>query len=189
MDDASQPTPSQTVGPFFGYALPYRGGTDIVAPWQDGAITLHGTVFDGAGVPVPDAILEIWQADPAGKLAPKPGSVARDGVTFTGFGRAATDAEGHYLFHTMRPGPVNDRDGGAQAPHLSLAVFARGVTLHLFTRVYFPDATEANRADPMLSTLPADRARTLLAQHGPDGTYRFDVRLQGERETVFLDIR
>lgn len=182
-------TPSQTVGPFFDYALPYRGGGDIVAPWQPEAITVHGTVFDGAGTPVPDALLEIWQADEAGALRPAPGALARDGHTFTGFGRAATDAIGHYVFHTVRPGAVTDRQGRPQAPHLALAVFARGVTLHLFTRIYLPDNAEVNGADPLLSALPADRAQTMLARHESGSDYRFDVHLQGEQETVFLDPR
>ncbi|NMO89180.1 protocatechuate 3,4-dioxygenase subunit alpha [Actinomycetospora sp. TBRC 11914] len=187
MTATSEPTPSQTVGPFFAFGLPFSGGGDVVAPGTAGAISLHGTVRDGAGVPVPDALLEFWQAGPDGQLPTRGGSMARDGRTFTGFARVPTDRAGDYAVRTLRPAAVV---GTSEAPHLAVTVFARGLLHHLFTRVYFPNHTEANAADPLLASLPPERAATLLAV--PDGWfggpgYRFDVRLQGPGETVFLD--
>jgi len=163
-------TPGQTVGPFFGYALPYEGGPELVPRSHPDATRLHGTVLDGAGAPVPDALLEIWQTDGAGEVPRAAGSLRRDGYTFTGWGRAATDNAGRYSFTTVEPG----------APFIALTVFARGLTNRLFTRIYLPDATDA-----FLDSLPADRRDTLVSTRDPDGL-RFDVVLQGERETVFL---
>lgn len=181
-------TPAQTVGPFFGCALPWAGGAELVAPWAPGAIRLHGTVYDGAGEPVPDALLEIWQADPHGRLCTEAGALCRDGRTFAGFGRVPTDAAGHYVVHTLRPGAVRAPDGSMQAPHLAMAVFARGLLHHLNTRVYLPEATTANSADVLLASLPTERAATLVAVAEGPFELRFDVRLQGAAETVFLDL-
>ena len=177
------PTPSQTVGPFFGYALPYAGGPGVRAPWQPDAIRVHGTVFDGVGDPIPDAILEIWGADAAGRPANARGVLDRDQHGFSGFGRAAVDRDGRYSFTTIKPGPT--REGSA--PYLLMTVFARGVLHHLFTRAYFGDEPAANAADPLLSRIEPDRRDTLVAEPDAPGSYRFDVRLQGEGETVFLD--
>ena len=192
------PTPSQTVGPFFAFGLPWPGGGDVVPAGTPGAITLHGTVRDGSGAPVPDALLEFWGAGPDGRVPQRAGAIARDGRTFTGFARVATDRAGSYTLRTLRPAApsAGAEDAGAgHAPHLAVTVFARGLLTHLFTRVYFPNHTEANVADPLLAALPAERAATLLAV--PDGSfggpgYRFDVRLRGADdgtgETVFLDL-
>jgi protocatechuate 3,4-dioxygenase alpha subunit len=163
-------TPGQTVGPFFGYALPYDGGPDLVPPGHPGSIRLHGYVWDGAGTLVPDALLEIWQADAGGLVPQVGGSLRRDGYTFTGWGRASTDNTGHYTFTTIEPG----------APFIALTVFARGLMNRLFTRIYLPAAV-----DPFLMTVPADRRGTLIAAREPEGL-RFDVVLQGDGETVFL---
>ena len=176
-------TPSQTVGPFFGYALPYAGGPDVRAPWQPDAIRLHGTVFDGAGDPIPDAILEIWGADAAGRPPTERGSLDRDQHGFAGFGRAAVDRDGHYSFTTVKPGPA--REGSA--PYLLVTVFARGVLHHLFTRAYFGDEPSANAADPLLARVDPSRRGTLIAEPDAPRSYRFDIRLQGDGETVFLD--
>lgn len=176
-------TPSQTVGPFFGYALPYSGGPDVRAPWQPDAIRLHGTVYDGAGTPIPDAIVEIWGADAAGRPSTERGSFERDQHGFTGFGRAAVDRDGHYSFTTLKPGAGR----GGSAPYLVVAVFARGVLHHLFTRAYFDDESDANAADPLLARIDVDRRGTLIASEDAPRSYRFDIRLQGDRETVFLD--
>ncbi|GAA2026525.1 protocatechuate 3,4-dioxygenase subunit alpha [Agromyces tropicus] len=176
-------TPSQTVGPFFGYALPYDGGPDVRAAWQPDAVRLHGTVFDGAGDPIPDAIVEIWGADATGRPSTKRGSFARDQHGFAGFGRAAVDRDGHYSFTTVKPGAA--RPGSA--PYLLITVFARGVLHHLFTRAYFGDEPEANAADPLLSRVDPGRRGTLVAEADAPRSYRFDIRLQGEGETVFLD--
>ena len=158
------PTPGQTVGPFFGFALPYDGDSDLVPLSRPDAIRLHGRVYDGAGDPVPDAIIELWQAAPDGAIPREPGSLHRDGHTFTGWGRAATDRTGHYQFTTLRP-------GGA-APYFALTVFARGLLDRLFTRAYLPGAAPA--------TWPS------LATRADDRGFVFDIRLQGEDETVFL---
>nr|WP_026197170.1 protocatechuate 3,4-dioxygenase subunit alpha [Sciscionella marina] len=173
-------TPGQTVGPFFGYALPYAGGEQLVDRSHPDAIRLHGTVLDGAGDPVPDALLEIWQADGAGRVSREPGSLHRDGYTFTGWGRAASDRTGTYSFTTVRPGATEP----GHAPFIALTVLARGLLDRLFTRVYLPGQDFA--ADPLLSALPRERAETLCAATDPEGL-RFDVVLQGERETVFLN--
>jgi protocatechuate 3,4-dioxygenase alpha subunit len=175
------PTPGQTVGPFFGYALPYEGGGDLVPRGHPGAIRLHGTVLDGAEHPVPDALVEIWQADAAGEAVARPGSLHRDGYTFTGWGRSATDRTGHYSFTTLTPGPAR----AGQMPFIALTVFARGLLNRLFTRVYLSADDSALPRDPLLSNLDPDRRRTLVAE--PDaGGYSFDIRLQGDHETVFL---
>ena len=176
-------TPSQTVGPFFGYALPYVGGPEVRAPWLPDAIRLHGTVLDGAGDPIPDAFVEIWGADAAGRPSSERGSFARDPHGFAGFGRAAVDRDGHYSFTTVKPGAT--RDGSA--PYLLVTVFARGVLQHLFTRAYFGDEAEANASDPLLGRVDEARRGTLIADPDAPRSYRFDLRLQGEGETVFLD--
>ncbi|WP_419702617.1 protocatechuate 3,4-dioxygenase subunit alpha [Promicromonospora sp. NFX87] len=176
------PTPGQTVGPFFGYALPYSGGNELVEAGAPGAVRLHGTVYDGAGAPVPDALIEIWQADPAGAVVRRSGSILRDG-TFTGWGRAETDREGGYWFRTLRPGATEP----GRAPFFAVTVFARGLQDRLFTRAYLPDAAAS---DPLLGSLGPERRATLIARDEPDGSLHFDLRLQGgppgEEETVFL---
>ncbi|WP_158866916.1 protocatechuate 3,4-dioxygenase subunit alpha [Leifsonia sp. AG29] len=170
-------TPSQTVGPFFGYALPYERGGEVAPPWHPEAIRLHGTVYDGAGEPVPDAILEVWGLDAGGAPIADRGSLHRDGHTVTGFGRTQVDRAGHYSFTTVKPGaPVDGR-----APYFLVTVFARGLLHHLFTRAYFSDD------DPFFATVPEERRETLLVVPDGDRSYRFDIRLQGPDETVFLD--
>lgn len=188
------PTPSHTVGPFYGYALPFPGGGDIAPAGHPGTVTFHGYVRDGAGNPVPDALLEFWGPGPDGELPQSGGSLrrdpvtggflGRDGVTFTGFGRVPTDADGHWAVRTLRPGAR-----GGNAPYLGVCVFARGLTHHLFTRVYLPGPAEALAADPLLASLPPERRATLIPTAEPHGSYRFDIRLQGESETVFLEFR
>lgn len=174
-------TPGQTIGPFFGYALPFPGDGSLVPPGRPDAVRLTGRVLDGAGEPVPDALLEIRQADPDGRVVRQAGSLRRDGHTFTGWGRAATDRTGRYSFTTLTPGATDQ----GRAPFIAVTLFARGVTDRLFTRVYLPAPAERLAADPLLSSLDDDRRNTLVArQHGRD--LLFDVRLQGENETVFL---
>jgi len=173
-------TPGQTVGPFFGYALPFPDGDKLVPQSHPAAIRLHGTVRDGEGNPVPDALLEIWQLDADGNVAQEPGSLHRDGYTFTGFGRVATDDTGRYSFTTVAPGSA----GGA-APFIAMTVFARGLLDRLFTRVYLPADDAVLAADGLLASLPADRRGTLVAATDAHGLV-FDVVLQGEGETVFL---
>ena len=176
-------TPGQTVGPFFHYGLPYDGDRDLVAPGSAGSIRLTGVVTDGAGDPIPDALVEIWQARPDGSVPREPGSLRRDGWTFTGFGRASTGRDGRYTFSTLEPGPT---EPGAAA-FFAVTVFARGLTDRLFTRAYLPDDAEALAADRLLASLPEERRSTLIARRDAQGLV-FDIRLQGEDETVFLNL-
>lgn len=169
-----EPTPGQTVGPFFGYALPFAGDNVLVPPSHPRAVRLAGRVLDGVGNPVPDALLELWQTDEYGSVPREQGSWHRHGYTFTGWGRASTDDAGHYSFTTVTPG----------SPFFALTVFARGLLNRLFTRVYLPDGDQL-LADPLLASLPADRRATLVAKRDDHG-YLFNVVLQGEDETVFL---
>ncbi|WP_372422505.1 protocatechuate 3,4-dioxygenase subunit alpha [Salinarimonas chemoclinalis] len=187
-------TPSQTVGPFFAYCLTpeeydARGiaGHAVASPDAAGVrIHVEGRVLDGAGEPVPDAMLEIWQADGEGRY---PGDAAN--AAFRGFGRAQTDADGRFVFVTVKPGAVPAPGGGMQAPHIAVSVFARGLLNRLATRIYFDDEP-ANAADPVLSLVPPERRGTLIARRAADGVYAFDVRLQGDGdgagETVFFEI-
>jgi protocatechuate 3,4-dioxygenase alpha subunit len=179
MSPSRTPTPGQTVGPFFGYALPFDGDQELVPASRPGALRLHGTVYDGAGDPVPDALIELWQPGPKGELIQRQGSLRRDGYTFTGWGRCATDATGHYAFTTLRPGAV-----GGRAAFFALTVLARGLLDRLFTRVYLP-GDDALNGDPLLGSLPPERRGTLVAAEDEHG-FVFDVRLQGHGETVFL---
>jgi protocatechuate 3,4-dioxygenase alpha subunit len=175
------PTPGQTIGPFFGYALPYDGDSQLVPSHHPDAVRLHGRVLDGAGDPVPDALIELWQADPSGAVPREAGSLHRDGFTFTGWGRAATDNTGRYSFSTLAPGAA--AAGGA--PYFAVTVFARGLLDRLLTRAYLPGDDAALARDPLLASLDADRRETLVATADRQG-FAFDIRLQGERETVFL---
>ncbi|MEW2359304.1 protocatechuate 3,4-dioxygenase subunit alpha [Spirillospora sp. NPDC029432] len=182
-DNGLLPTPSQTVGPFFHYALPYAGGPEVVPAWRPEAITVRGRVLDGAGAPVGDALVEIWQADGTGAVPARPGGYKRAGHGFSGFGRCETDAAGAYWFSTLKPAGI-----GAGAPYIAVLVFARGLLKPVRTRLYFPEDAAAHGTDPLLAEVPADRRGTLIAEREEDGAYRFDVRLQGERETVFFAI-
>jgi protocatechuate 3,4-dioxygenase, alpha subunit len=177
------PTPGQTIGPFFGYALPFAGDNELVPPGSPGAIRFHGTVIDGAGAPVPDALLEIWQADSDGEVPTVTGSLHRDRWTFTGWGRASTDSEGRYSFTTVEPAVPQPNS----AAFFAVTVFARGLLNRLFTRAYVP--TERLASDRFLGSLPAERRDTLIAKRDERGL-RFDIRLQagvdGGAETVFL---
>ena len=195
-------TPWQTVGPYFHYGLAWKGGADLIGDSEIGArpdlfptehyvlaspstkgevagehIVLEGVVLDAAGQVVPDAMIEIWQADAAGRYA--------DGSSnsgFIGFGRSSTSEDGVYRFKTIRPGRVDE----AQAPHIAVGVFGRGLLKRLATRVYFEDEA-SNADDPILALIPAERRDTLIARRDGD-VWRFDIVLQGERETVFFEI-
>ena len=178
----SGPTPGQTIGPFFGYALPFGGDSDLVPAAHPDAVRLTGRVLDGAGEAVPDALVEIRQADATGVVPRRAGSLHRDGYTFTGWGRCATDATGRFGFTTVRPAAAD----GAPPPFIALTVFARGLLDRLFTRIYLPGTEPAWDDDPQLVTLPPARRRTLVAS-ARDGALHFDVRLQGQDETVFFE--
>jgi protocatechuate 3,4-dioxygenase alpha subunit len=180
MTELMPPTPGQTVGPFFHYALPFDGGPELVPAGHRDAIRLHGTVRDGDGAAVPDALVEIWQTDADGRVVQAPGSLHRDGWTFTGWGRAATDDAGHYSFSTLLPGATEP----GSAPFFAVTVFARGLLDRLFTRAYVP-GHPALASDALLASVASDRRATLVAT--PDSTgLAFDIRLQGDGETVFL---
>lgn len=174
-------TPSQTVGPFLSIGLPWPDGPAVVADGTEGAVWIRGTVTDGAGAPVPDALVETWQADQHGRFDhPADPREAQPG--FRGFGRCPTDGDGEYAIRTLLPGALP-----GQAPHIDVSVFARGLLHRVVTRIYFPDHADAHAGDPVLTAVPAERRDTLVAARTADG-YRFDVRLQGEGETVFFDV-
>ena len=171
-------TPSQTVGPYLSIGLTWADGADVVAEGRPGAIWLRGRVLDGAGAPVPDGLVETWQADPDGRFD----------SDFRGFGRAATREDGGWEIFTLKPGRVPGDGGALQAPHIAVSVFARGLLNRVVTRIYFGDETGANAADPVLSGIADAAARdTLIAAPAEDG-YRFDVHLQGPDETLFFAI-
>jgi protocatechuate 3,4-dioxygenase alpha subunit len=182
-------TPSQTVGPFFAIGLPWDSGPHVVPPDTPGAIRISGFVYDGDGSLVPDALIETWQADPLGRFAdlhgygepsPLPG--------FRGFARCGQeDGDGSFEIVTVKPGPVPGPGQSTQAPHVDVSVFARGMLHRCVTRIYFADEQAANAADPVLTRIPAPRRATLLAQPSNAG-YSFDIRLQGEGETVFFAV-
>jgi protocatechuate 3,4-dioxygenase alpha subunit len=177
-------TPGQTVGPFFGLGLPYPGDSRLVGDAHPRAVRLHGTVYDGAGAGVPDALVEIWQPDDAGHLPRRAGSLRRDAAAFTGWGRSATDAAGRYGFSTIAPGSVS----AGRPPFFAVAVFARGLLHRLFTRAYLPGGDP--NADPLLAAVGAGRRDTLICvAESHRAAYRFDIRLQGPSETVFLSYR
>jgi protocatechuate 3,4-dioxygenase alpha subunit len=186
-------TPSQTAGPYFAYALTPAGRyaiadlatNDLVTDDAAGArITIEGRVRDGDGELVTDAMLELWQADGQGRY---PGAdPALSNARFKGFGRCECDAEGRFTFRTVKPGAVPGPNGAMQAPHVDVGVFARGILRRLFTRIYFEDEA-GNAADPILALVPAERRATLIAKRTGEGAYAFDIRLQGENETVFFE--
>jgi len=192
-------TPSQTVGPYFKYGLTPNGEyawndaftNNLVTSDTSGErIRVEGKVFDGDGAVVPDCMLEIWQADAQGRFSDPQDKRALPNSSFRGFGRCGTDAKGGYSFDTIKPGVVPDPDGKPQAPHLLLAVFARGMLLHLYTRIYF-DGEAANASDPVLALVPPDRRSTLIAaRNGGAGNavYSLDIHLQGDNETVFFEV-
>ncbi len=163
-------TPSQTVGPYFSIGLPWPDGPEVV---PDGDVWIRGTVLDGERQPVPDALIETWQADPSGRYEVE---------GFRGFGRCPTDEHGAWGIRTVKPGAVGD-----QAPHIAVSVFARGLLNRVVTRIYFPEDAAAQATDPVLSMLDERERQTLIAVREEDG-YRFDVRLQGPDETVFFDL-
>ena len=181
-------TPSQTIGPFFAVGLIWADGSEVVAEGTPGAVRVGGRVTDGAGQPVADALVETWQADPDGRFVHPDDPRGSGAGGFRGFGRCATDAEGRWVVRTRKPGPVPAPDGGTEAPHLDVSVFARGLLHRVVTRIYFPDEADANAADPLLASIadPAARARLVAVTEG-DGL-RFDIRLQGDQETPFLAI-
>ena len=190
-------TPSQTVGPYFAYGLSpeqygYQhglssiAGPDMAPPDVEGQrIRVEGRVFDGAGNPISDALIEIWQADALGRYA-HPADPRGSNSNFKGFGRCGTgtDRSNRFFFDTIKPGSPDP----GQAPHLNVIVTMRGMLLHAFTRVYFSDEADANAADSLLALVPEDRRATLIATKQDGNVYRFDIHMQGDNETVFFDV-
>lgn len=207
-------TPSQTIGPFFHYGLPWKGGADLIEASDLGArleliperhyvlneskahprplgevIAIRGRVLDGEGQPVPDALIEIWQANAAGRYAALTDHRAEVTLdpNFIGFGRSSTDASGVYFFNTIRPGRVPGPGNTLQAPHIAMSILGRGLLKRLITRLYFADGT-GNDIDPVLSEVPAPRRNTLIAVTDGPGRWKFDIILQGANETVFFEL-
>ncbi len=180
-------TPAQTVGPFFHGALQWPDGPYVVPQGSAGAVTLTGIVYDGAGQPVNDALVETWQADPDGAFAHPDAPRVPVRVGFRGFGRCATADDGSYRIITIKPGRVPAADGRFQAPHIDVSLFARGLLHRLVTRIYFPDEADLNAADAVLSSIDAGRRETLVAKAAGD-SLRFDIHLQGKHATVFFDL-
>jgi len=200
-------TPSQTVGPYFAYGLAPHSrcdwapspnydwkqtvSADLVTPDTTGRrIRIEGRVLDGDGLPINDAMLEIWQADAQGRYAHPRDNRALPNTQFKGFGRSATDKHGAYSFDTVKPGPVPGPDGKLQAPHIVVCVYSRGMLRQIYTRLYFADEA-ANDTDLILTLVPEDRRGTLVAHKAMRGelpVYHFDIRVQGENETVFFDV-
>jgi protocatechuate 3,4-dioxygenase, alpha subunit len=188
MTERPLPTPSQTVGPYLSIGLLRELATpEVVPPADPRALTIRGRLLDGEGAPVGDGMIETWQANAAGRYRHPADDRAdvplEDG--FLGFGRCGTSADGEWRIVTVKPGRVPAAGGGLQAPHLAVSVFARGLLKRAATRLYFPDEAEANAADPLLARLGADERGTLVARADGDGL-RFEIRLQGPGQTVFL---
>lgn len=191
-------TPSQTVGPFFAYGLTPNGkypwndafGTNLVTADTSGErIRIEGKIYDGDGKPIPDSMIEIWQADAQGRYAHPADRRALPNASFKGFGRAGADQDGAFSFETIKPGPV-PADGKMQAPHILVAVFARGMLRQSYTRIYFAGET-GNSDDPILKLVPQDRRDTLIAKRSvADGkpVYTWDIWMQGAQETVFFEV-
>jgi protocatechuate 3,4-dioxygenase alpha subunit len=182
-------TPSQTVGPYLSIGLPFSDGPFVVPEGTAGAIRITGNVFDGDGTPIPDHLIETWQADPDGHFADLHGHAGPSPLPgFRGFGRdGAEDGDGSYEIITVKPGRVPGPGGRPQAPHIDVSLFARGMLHRCVTRIYFADEPEANAEDVVLASVPIERRETLLAQPTDNG-YQFDIRLQGPSETVFFDL-
>ncbi len=186
-------TPSQTVGPFFAFGLTARqygydfdqvAGERISREGINGTpIRIVGQIFDGAGALVSDALVEVWQADASGAYPDT--SAFADPTAFHGFGRSGTGStkDARFAFDTIKPGTHN-----GEAPHLNLILTMRGLLLHVFTRIYFSDEVDANAADPVLALVPEQRRKTLIANRVSEGSYCFNIKMQGDEETVFFDI-
>lgn len=166
-------SPAQTIGPFFAFALPAREESSVVRPETPGAVVIGGQLLDGKGDPITDGLIETWQIDPPGTR---------------GFGRAATNGEGRYAIVTLKPRATRTDDGTVHAPHLAVSVFARGLLKRAVTRIYFSDEAAANASDPVLRAVADEAARATLISARDLGGYRFDIRMQGQGETVFFDV-
>jgi protocatechuate 3,4-dioxygenase alpha subunit len=182
-------TPSATVGPYLAIGLTWPDGVWAAAEGTSGAFWIRGRVFDGAGDLVPDAMIETWQADPDGGFpSPEDPRGASEYPGFRGFARSHTaEPAGEFAVFTLKPGRLPDGEGGLQAPHIDVSVFARGMLDRVVTRIYFADEAEANAEDAVLRGLTDEQRRTLVAERSGDG-YTLDIHLQGDRETVFFAV-
>jgi protocatechuate 3,4-dioxygenase, alpha subunit len=185
-------TPAQTAGPYLRIGLTWAGGEFAVPAGTPGAVELGGMLHDGTGAPIPDGLIETWQAHPDGRFhhPDDPRGVVPPPAGFTGFARSTTADGGRWRVVTLKPGPLPGPDGTTQAPHLDVSVFARGMLHRVVTRIYFPEDADVagpggHAADPVLAAVPADRRHTLIARTA-DGGYALDLLLQGEGETVFF---
>ena len=186
---SSGPTPSQPIGPFFHDALLDRDRSELVSSDHPEGIRIKGTIYDGAGEVVPDAMVEIWQANRTGRYS-HPADDREDlslDEDSSGFGRSGTDAGGEFSFLTVKPGPVPGPGGQLQAPHVMVSVFARGLLKRLVTRIYFPDEEEANAVDPVLSSIRDQGLRRTLIARDEGRALRFDIHLQGDGQTAFFE--
>jgi protocatechuate 3,4-dioxygenase alpha subunit len=175
-------TPSQTIGPYLSIAMGWPpDGPFVVPPGTEGAIWIRGRLLDGEAMPVRDGVVETWQPDAEGRFP------TTTDAPFRGFGRAMSDADGRWAIHTIKPGRNLEPGGARAAPHVAVAIFARGLLKPVWTRIYFGDEPDANAVDTVLQSIDSSRRTTLIAELAPDG-YRFDVRLQGSTETVFFDV-
>ncbi|MGI8627907.1 MAG: protocatechuate 3,4-dioxygenase subunit alpha [Geodermatophilaceae bacterium] len=182
-------TPAQTVGPYLSIGMTWEQGEYVVPEGSANSFWIRGRLLDGDGEPVPDGLVETWQADQDGAFGHANPGVEPAGKGFRGFGRSLTGPDGAYAIHTLKPGAVSDDEGGMQAPHLDVSVFARGLLHRVVMRFYFGDETTANAQDPVLASLPDEAARsTLIAQPDGAGGYILDIRLQGDNETVFFAV-
>ncbi len=187
---ASSITSFQTVGPFFEVALRTRAEMHMVqADTRGTRVTIEGVLLDGAGSPIRDGLVELWQADADGRYAhpDDPGGAEAD-PSFAGYGWRHTKEDGGFRFDTIKPGRVAGPDGRLQAPHIMVSVMGRGVLTRFITRLYFEDEAAANDRDPILALVPTGRRGTLIARRTGEGYYRFDIRIQGPDETVFFDV-
>jgi protocatechuate 3,4-dioxygenase, alpha subunit len=190
-------TPSQTAGPYFAMRLPFAQGPYVVPAGTPGALVIYGRLYDGAGDPIPDGLIETWQADPKGRFAhpddPR-GPIPDGDLAFRGFGRCPTGHDGTFRIVTLKPGPLPFGDGRTEAPHVNVSVLGRGMLDRSVTRVYFPDEADANDTDPVLRLVPEHRRHTLVAvpaginEETGQALLRFDIRMQGDHETVFFDL-
>lgn len=188
MGEVRGATPAQTVGPFLAIALNWEDGPDAVRLGTPGTVTIGGRLLDGAAEPVPDGLVETWQADQYGAFHHADRSRARDASpsAFRGFGRCPTDADGRWSITTVIPGELSSPDGAIEAPHLDVSVFARGLLNRVVTRIYFPGDADALAADPVLQLVPDERRKTLIATQEGENHFKFDIVLQGADETVFF---
>jgi protocatechuate 3,4-dioxygenase alpha subunit len=184
-----QTTSSQTIGPYLHIGLTWLTIDNLAGPGVTGdKVSIEGRIFDGEGNILPDAMVEVWQADAQGHYAHPADGRPLKSNSFRGFGRCPTGHDGTFKIVTLKPGPLPFGDGRVEAPHIDVSVFSRGMLDRSVTRIYFPDEAETNAADPVLQAVPEQRRATLIAVPAGENLLRFDIRMQGPDETVFFDL-